>query len=56
MLGISQDRRSALQKQQISQYHLNTARIIEDTARYTRLIQPLMPHLKNVPTFDIIKK
>ena len=53
MLDIPQDRRSALQTQQVSQYHLNTAHIIADTATYTRLTQSHLQHPNDVNTFDI---
>jgi len=53
MLDISQVRRSALQTQQVTQCHLNTARIIVDTTGYTRLIQPFMQHPNDITTFDI---
>jgi len=53
MFHIPQDRRSTLQTQPVSQYHLNAARIIANTAMHTRLIQPLMQHPNDVTTFDI---
>jgi len=53
MFHMPQDRRSLLQTQKVSQYHLHTARHIAETAVYMRLKQPHILHPNDVSTFDL---
>jgi len=53
MFHLTHDRRQILSTQKVSQYHLHTARIIADTAMYTRVKHPHTPQPNDANTFDL---